>query len=374
MTVILGFAIDDYPVLVGDLLISSMEDGKSLNIPTIGNRENLFPKGSGYVPTGLRQKINIIGENLAVGWSGSLLAARETIKELKKRNDKRKQTYRDIKDFLENLGPWVGGHDVSFIVLGIDSGSPFFLCRNVAKLVHPYLGSIWASGSGGDVLSSLSQFNTPNIISDTPNPLQKVITIALALSGCLMQHELKTGVPIFHYFGGGYEIASVVAGKIKKVNDVTFVFWDAQNTNKGINLSFPTKIMKFDYYRNDLIIRTVDFDFDKLTKNSAHVEDSGVNNIGRGKSINESIYLISPVYRELIARSDPKLIPKFNSSFFCHQAFFTDSQGKLAVACIVDYSLKEPTEFKIIEEQGQLKIQMGKTLVERLARLVHSNR
>ncbi len=89
MTVIATFSINACPILMGDLLISGDESPQSsLNVPTIGDIDQIFPQGSGYLPTSLNQKLSIMNDNLAIAWAGTKISAnvifRQLLKECKK--------------------------------------------------------------------------------------------------------------------------------------------------------------------------------------------------------------------------------------------------------------------------------------------------
>ena len=87
MTLIARLAINDFPMLVGDLLLSgpSVPDTQD-DVPTTENLTAIFPAGSTYVPRGLRQKIAVVADNLVVGWTGRLITAQEVIAELRRKS------------------------------------------------------------------------------------------------------------------------------------------------------------------------------------------------------------------------------------------------------------------------------------------------
>lgn len=83
MTAVARLTINNFPVLIGDLLLSNEElDKKVIHLPTVGSHTIVFPTGSGFTISGLRQKLTVIGDNLTVGWAGNRLAAKAIVKEL----------------------------------------------------------------------------------------------------------------------------------------------------------------------------------------------------------------------------------------------------------------------------------------------------
>jgi len=82
--------------MLGDILMSGVErPGEPARLPTIENITEVFAEGSGLVPTGLRQKIAILSDDLIIGWSGDYIAARTVITDL--------YTKTKIKPFTRSL-------------------------------------------------------------------------------------------------------------------------------------------------------------------------------------------------------------------------------------------------------------------------------
>ena len=104
MTVIAGFAVEGLPILMGDLLVSGPESpGRSVNIPSIGDARIVFPEGSGFIPTGVRQKVNLISNNLVIAWANNRLAAQTIIKDLLEEDRKKSFTYDRLQGYFESL-------------------------------------------------------------------------------------------------------------------------------------------------------------------------------------------------------------------------------------------------------------------------------
>ncbi len=104
MTVVARLAINDYPMLIGDLLLS-IEDplASPSSVPTVENLSVMFPAGSARVPCGLRQKVAVVADNLVVGWSGSLNTAWDVIAELKRKSQSQPFTYETLTKHFDSL-------------------------------------------------------------------------------------------------------------------------------------------------------------------------------------------------------------------------------------------------------------------------------
>jgi len=72
MTAVARFSIRDYPLLIGDLLLSGQElPGFSPVLPTVKDLSMHFPPGSDPVPRALSQKIVVVADNLVVAGQAS---------------------------------------------------------------------------------------------------------------------------------------------------------------------------------------------------------------------------------------------------------------------------------------------------------------
>ena len=88
MTAIIGYLDNNYPCLIGDIVISSTNKPKTdqllLPFSGINTSENPIWHGYRYI-TDMRQKLIIIGPHLIVAWAGSYIEARVAIKELRRK-------------------------------------------------------------------------------------------------------------------------------------------------------------------------------------------------------------------------------------------------------------------------------------------------
>jgi hypothetical protein len=83
LTAIGAWLNEENPVLVGDLAVSGNEGSRPAVVPTIRSVGKQFPPGSGYVVNGTHRKVCVIGEHLAVAWTGPVVAAAEALELLR---------------------------------------------------------------------------------------------------------------------------------------------------------------------------------------------------------------------------------------------------------------------------------------------------
>ena len=104
MTVVARLNINDFPMLVGDLLLSIEDPSASPSaVPTAGDLSALFPAGSPCIPCGLRQKLAVVADNLVVGWSGALDVARDVVGELRRRSVSQPFTFTALTQELDGF-------------------------------------------------------------------------------------------------------------------------------------------------------------------------------------------------------------------------------------------------------------------------------
>lgn len=85
MTAVARIAIQDCPMLLGDLLLSGPPlPGVTASVPTVDDLSAAFPRGSSIVPRELCQKVAVLSETFVVGWAGGYDTARAVIGELRR--------------------------------------------------------------------------------------------------------------------------------------------------------------------------------------------------------------------------------------------------------------------------------------------------
>ncbi len=117
MTLVASFAVKNWPVLVGDIMISAPEHGQKtrpFNIPTHGNVNARLPPASERIVSGLIQKVTILSPHLALAWSGTSICARSVFRDILQRNQP--PTFRDVASVLDE---WRGEAGMKLYVTGI---------------------------------------------------------------------------------------------------------------------------------------------------------------------------------------------------------------------------------------------------------------
>ncbi|HEY9298740.1 MAG TPA: hypothetical protein VIQ31_20755, partial [Phormidium sp.] len=223
MTLIATLTISNLPVLIGDALLSGEGSGQNLAIPTIGNVSEIFPEGSDYTITGLRQKINIIDDNLAIGWAGSYIAAKTIISKLKRQSNSQKFTRESIHQFFREIyrspSEWGANQGVAFLGYIADSeGIEHFEYSFNDCLIYQTnssrYGEVKICGSGNsDMEDLLTKISRPSLESGKiQSDFDNVVIESLTICGWFFSYEMSTPENLWNFYGGAYEIATLVEG------------------------------------------------------------------------------------------------------------------------------------------------------------------
>lgn len=324
MTIVARFGIQGCPMLMGDLLLSIKDPSASpALIPTAEDLSKVFPAGSTYVPSGLRQKIIVLSDTFALGWAGTRVVARDIIAEVRRKNAATPFTRETLQKHFDALDEsvWKKIGLVGFIEDA--AGMTSFSCDNTTTFSTPLLGEVALLGSGTagvrKVLEGIPSL--PVGIGGTPNVVDLSVGFSLQLSGVLLNFEMATLQNLNDLYGGGYEIATVLNQKFAKVDDITYLFWQASVDGKGgVRISrLPLKACRYSYHNDILLIR------------SAKFEDKG-----DMRAFEQRLFAVSPVYRD----PDPGEMkgitpPSFNARFLCNYFLIPMSPKEAAILGMV---------------------------------------
>lgn len=357
MTLIATLCIDNYPVLVGDLLLSGPERANVMAIPTVGDVREVFPTGSGWSIVGLKQKINIITDNCIVAWAGSECAARTVVTELRDMSAKQSLSLDSIASYFRNLDAGIRDQGVSFVGWIKDPNGIESFGYDCEGFEHPWLGSVRLAGTGTQALYRLLM-NFPRVVtqeSRATNALEQAITQSLMTTGLMLQEELASRQSLLTFYGGGYEVASLVRGSFQKVGNITYVFWIAKHNHGRLELSLPFCAQKYDYVNDLLLIRAAHF--------NANVEST------KAATVKESLHVVAPLYRRpTVEELNTLRPPSFQSRFTCHCVIVTKETQPPEIYLRIEYSFSAtPSSIRIEEAREGLSLAIHDGFVRALA-------
>lgn len=309
MTLISAYAIDNIPILFGDLLTTGPIPDNHLAItPALGDVSDFFGN-SGWGVSRLRQKINLVSNTCAIAWAGEYIGAKVAIEGLRNLLSSGSIAVEEIFRYLE-AEPELKNHPASFVGLNCYGGKIEQFRWHAEKLSTSSIGTVYMKGSGSHVIPEFAAFqaNMDWNISDDTNPLHRAIASGINLGAVLLQSEYVDGDnahTILHAFGGGYEIAFASQGTIQKLPEITYMFWSARFIPEGLKLSYPSFIVKQSYIDEHLLILSAQSRFNQNTNIT--------------EMHNEQRHVISPLFQTKTQISvDVLNTLSFQSRFFCH--------------------------------------------------------
>jgi len=281
----------------------------------------------------MQQKVFILSEDLAVAWAGNVMAARTLIRELSNMARAGQVTGVSLNSFLrEDARRIVGDSNVSLVGAFRDSARICLCGYNAQKIAVPGFQDMRIAGSGADAVTRLFSDLPPSLEATRgiPNALFEAVGRALFLTGVLLHLEIGNRESLRTFYGGGYELASLIEHRFSKIDDITYVFWYAQVQSDGVRLNVPNAYMKFGYKDDALLIR------------SLHPKD----NPKTGRQILDENLYIYPNFLKPARQWSLKDRPSMNSRFVCSYILVDNPPQLPEILCHVDF---EPTGSTIIK-------------------------
>jgi hypothetical protein len=361
MTMTAAFFPESYPILMGDVLLSGPEVlDKQVHIPTIGNVDSVFPKGSGFTIVGLCQKLCILNDKLAVGWSGTRIAAWSVIKKLMEASSLHDFALDDVIYFWEHeVDKWYK-ENVSIIGLIKNGDVINSFGFNIHNLHSERFGHVILSGSGSHAMADcLSRLGPSPEYPSSTNILERAVATALTISTDMLGQELISPQGLLNYFGGGIELVSLVKGRFTKIGDITYLFWYVSEDGKrGITFSLPETALKFAYYQDCMLVRKAEFK-----------PETGPLQL---KCDDSAVHIIASIMRPFDGSTVGSIpIPSFNSRWTCHYVVIRKSDNTFKLRFIVDYVANQDYKFHFIEENNLItRLHVSEEFLHRLHAVV----
>ena len=256
MTLIAQLAVDGVPMLIGDVLLSSeSRTGLKVNLPLIGDINQILADRGFPFEVQFAQKINVFDGRVAVGWSGPWIQARRALQVIEAISSRKDLTESAIKDELSAIEPEKIDHlqPIGLILEGSNGPrvrySGFSLGAPYAH-IHNF-GRVCGAGSGSSAFFELLQKG------DWLQRDANVYQVAHGLLGALTNEEYRTGNTIANRWGGGFEALtfSTYSGRFEKVGNVLHTFWKIKD-GASDTLGLLPFLYKTTYWRDVLILRT----------------------------------------------------------------------------------------------------------------------
>lgn len=263
MTLVVALALDNHPLMIGDLLLS--REAHSADSPiALPTGVDTF-RGTARTIAGLSRKLVLIGTRCVLGWScNDVRTAEEVVAGIRKLEFagslSLETIYTTIKshpraddDRLSIIG-WivegdVGGtvtaHEIEYEALYGESAI-FSEVRAIGSGARPFF----------ELLKTFDKWQYAGTAPDEHWNKALWLTRVFHVIGTMFAAEHRQGNlarSLELSFGGGYELAIWESGKFVLVGGHTLSVWSASVTPEGVQISFPPPIIASVYYQGEFL-------------------------------------------------------------------------------------------------------------------------
>ena len=261
MTVIFHANCNGVPTLAGDVLVSGpeSEDLQELVLPNhVSGISTVFPKGSGFVPKGMKRKLFIVNRRMAVGVSGRVIHMARFVKDLQDRFAGRdKFTFAAIESYFNDYDREIIGNVVAIILYRVDEVNRFAVVGNwtggaLIERKFPQFGKVLAVGSGNATLVSEIErmdrrFEALAIGNRNHDRIYHSLVMQLSLFSQILKIDNLAGRSLLEYWGGAFEIIYLnERGNYQFLENQTIVYWHLDLDDPGSDFS-PLGVVKQEY-------------------------------------------------------------------------------------------------------------------------------
>ena len=255
------------PVLIADSLISGPDDESMLRTPDHPQGiSDVFPSGSGFVPTRLARKTALINPHLAIAMVGSVVhmgVFREDVRDWFR--DRARCWEGDVERFLRYYEADDHGIDVlaniDVLVLctrPVERGQHLYHLKSagasaphLVEVKSRNLGMVLATGCGAEELSVAVDAIDSYAFGGTGSTKDwsagdEAVARNLALIARLHRVDELTGQMLMGYWGGGYEVIHrQMGGGLTYLKDYTIFFWTLDLEDNGAEYQ-PDGFIKYE--------------------------------------------------------------------------------------------------------------------------------
>ncbi len=313
MTLIANTINYSFPIIVGDILMSTNFERKNISIPTfLKGIDALLPPEQKLFPYSLRQKIYVITDNLVIGFAGIEYQIKLFLEDIRIFFRAQKCDTASIYKFFDEYD-YSNFDGSSYLAIYSEETNKGILINKKHRgqwtiSESPTFQGIIANGSGAQdfIEHARTKYHAANFGDN--NPLQKAIALNYINLCNLLSIESLSLTTLKKYWGAGFEMIYFDGKKFIKMDDIMYVIWkgfvDLDSEKYKVE---PFLAMNYQYFDDTLLITATDF---KL------VERYGVPPIDRNiKDIDISVFPNKP---------------NFQSSKICSSYVLELSNGKIS--------------------------------------------
>jgi hypothetical protein len=270
MTLIAATSNFGHPILMGDILMTSAADVVESvpELPThLSSVNHRLPPSQKFLPSGLRRKIYVVTDQLAVGLAGSEYQMKAYLDELRNYFKYKPVTEVDVEAFWGEFGQQDFPGCSAILVYAIKTSEGTLITQryfgNWRHLTSPLYGEVFACGSGS--LSFLErtseQWNVP--FSSVSRQLFQAIALNYSLISTILGNEQMNLETIKQHWGASFEMIYYDGERFQTMDDITLVFFKGTlDIQSGVYQIHPFLFCNYQYSKdgNILVINSGTFD------------------------------------------------------------------------------------------------------------------
>ena len=229
MTLAAAVWISGLPVLISDSLVSRQGSVPTqLSLPSWGPVADLLSEEREITPTALCQKTELIGESIAVAWSGPVIHASRVMQVLED-NAASFRNVQEVEQILEGFRSEPEHKNSAFVGFFREpTGEIKQFTENGWSIPSERYGQVCLIGSGADYFRQLLEAESVFDEFRRSKQFVDVLSEALTLTGLLLTVEISTGWTVSSGYGGAYDVTTLLEDRWVMTGNpakVAFVHW-----------------------------------------------------------------------------------------------------------------------------------------------------
>lgn len=261
MTIIAHFSAFGLSSLVGDLLVSSDTDpARAVHIPAsrrINERIFLPPN---YFIVGMRQKLILLNDKVAVAWAGNYNQAENLIVSLEPLRGLPETDIEYIRSAIESVDGSLKD-DLSLIVLVCSAACPQIITHRTASIADfGPIAQIICGGSGRGACLEIIRQCASNVIAANPGASEEDLreSFAPTIVGALAGEEFSSTLTLQRGWDGGFEAISCRVGHLQRIRGQLSLNFVLEQEANGWSLRFVPNLRHVDYWNGATIVQAIE--------------------------------------------------------------------------------------------------------------------
>ena len=355
MTVVVAMRPNGYPVLVGDILVSSTIAGSSaVHLPTVGT---VLPREGPFHMAGARQKIAIVSRTMAVGWAGPVYAARKVVKDLRELASREEIDLDRVKRYLREMPEWLHQAGLSLVGHVIHGDLVSSFGYNSWTVESDVFGEMHIAGTGSYQITRMADQVADASLFDDFNQFEQGVAKGIMLAGALINEELVSRSTLETHFGGAYEICTYQKDAFAKIEDVTYLWWLLYAEKEPGQFRFPKRPRR--------ILRPM-YSGDVMAVYTLHPGEGG-------QSPDDwcgAVHAVAPIGSMTEVQLPDRSLPDFNSPFMCNMVAYVDEDDHVDLLNQLYLSTSGMNPIRITKDEERVTVAIHQRFLNDLGNAV----